>query len=218
VRGALQILIGAGDAGEAVFNLTAARLAQGRWALSHGTESGRLCAGMGDLADVVAEGGGGGNPAGGGVRLLQQARLAQRGHHIAQGCGTEAFLVGKKARNPLRGHGFAGGNVQLDDGRKHQPLSRTEARIRHLSCSPGWLTNAAKRELTAHFSSTYAGKITKYPCLILGRGEGRCQGGGPLRSRRYGLGLGAAVEPGVPFCSSGTGSYSGRIRASERNM
>ena len=45
----------------------------------------RPCApGLRNLLHVIAECRRGGNPAGRGVRLLQQARFAQSGHHVAQ--------------------------------------------------------------------------------------------------------------------------------------
>jgi hypothetical protein len=44
--------------------------------------------------------------------------------------------MGEMTGDSLRGYRLAGGDVLLDDGCKHQPLPRTEARIRHLPHSP----------------------------------------------------------------------------------
>ena len=156
VRGPLQIFMGAGHAGKAVLDLAAPGLTQPRTSQTRRAQpasallrrAARLPAARrppqlrfrpGNLLNVVPEGRRGRNPSGRGVRLLQQARLAQRGHHVANGGGTQPLPVGKAMRNRLRSHRFAGGDVELDDGRKHQPLARTDARIRHLPCSPSRL-------------------------------------------------------------------------------
>ena len=115
---------------EALFNLAAARIAQGR--RPAGIDDGGLCpaatwAEMSDLLHVVAKGGGGGDAPGGGVGLLQQARLAQDGHHVAQRGGTQTFAISKEAGKCLRCHWLARGNVHFDDGCQHQPLARAEA-------------------------------------------------------------------------------------------
>ncbi len=49
----------------------------------------------GELVDVEAEGLGGGNAAGGGVRLVEQARVGELGHLVADGGGADGVLEGR---------------------------------------------------------------------------------------------------------------------------
>ncbi len=85
--GALEILMTAGDAGEALFNLPTAGVAEWRRGGRIGGDrllAGGKLTGVSDLLDVVTEGGCGGDPSGGCVLLLEQSGFSEHCHDVAQ--------------------------------------------------------------------------------------------------------------------------------------
>jgi hypothetical protein len=119
VRGAFQILLAGADAGEAPFDLLE----------TFGSKD-RDLRSAAEMLDVKAKRACGGDAAGGGVRLIEQAGIAERGHDVADGGGTHAILVAEVTREGLRRDRLTGSDVRLDDGRQDVAFARTQARFR----------------------------------------------------------------------------------------
>src|SRR5581483_88190 len=78
------------------------------------------------LLDVIAVGLAGRNTSGRGVRLVQEPRIRQIRHYVADGCRTETLFTGP--RQGPRSHRFARGDKRFHDRREDLALA-----LSHLS-------------------------------------------------------------------------------------
>ena len=124
VGGALEVLLGRGDAGEAVIDLLAPFVAE-----LGGSEAGSGAGGVLELGDVIAEGLGSGDAPGRGVGLVEEAGFVEGSHDVTDSGGAESVFVVEEASDCLGRHRFPGGDVELNDGREHQALAGTDAEL-----------------------------------------------------------------------------------------
>ena len=116
MRGALQVLLAGADSGKTLFDLLQAL----------GSENRDLgSAGSAEMLDIKAESPSGGNAPRGGVGLIEEAGLGERGHDIADGRRAHPVLVAEVTGEGVRRDRFPGSNVGLDDGRQDGTFART---------------------------------------------------------------------------------------------